>query len=222
MATEHVVIDMLDRVQNFQKEVCKRGAPPMPCALVDSEVQEYYECILEEANELVEAQTTAEQADALLDSIYFQLGALIRMGIVPAVLFNAVHEANMRKVAAKTDRSESDATKPEGWMPPVVEKVFDITPKFIESLPEAMVKANKLMMMKARDYNSETVSQDDYFPFGLQSYMQMINMKTNRLMSLTVNKGTPNFESMRDSLLDLINYACMMYEHLEQEDFIDD
>lgn len=79
----------------------------------------------EEQIELVEAHNGGDFigcVDALLDSIYFAIGALYKMGLTPEQMercMTAVHEANMTKKKGMTKRGhENDAVKPETWIPP--------------------------------------------------------------------------------------------------------
>jgi hypothetical protein len=73
-------------------------------------------------------------------------------------------------------------------------------------IPKPIIDALKLCHKKAQDYN-ESTGRDAYFPLGLASYAQMIHTKSMRLVNLAVTREKPNFESVRDTLLDLINYA---------------
>lgn len=52
----------------------------------------------EEIDEFIEAETIDEQADAMIDLIYFALGTLVEMGVRPQKLFDIVHTANMQKL----------------------------------------------------------------------------------------------------------------------------
>jgi hypothetical protein len=70
---------------------------------------------------------------------------------------------------------------------------------------------------KARDYQGGGVSRDAYFPFGVKSYVQMIVVKANRLVSLLRQTGEPNFEGVADSAKDVINYAAFLIERLERD-----
>jgi hypothetical protein len=70
----------------------------------------------------------------------------------------------------------------------------------------------ELLDKKGQDYNASGVSRDDYFPFGRMSYMQMIHIKYLRLRSL-INQDGSNFESIDDTLQDLINYAAIWAAH---------
>ena len=65
-----------------------------------------------------------------------------------------------------------------------------------------------LVLKKGEDYNTN-VQLAEYFPFGGISYVQMINLKTTRLRSI-LGQREPNFDSLEDTVLDLINY-CIFY-----------
>ena len=80
--------------------------------------------LIEEANELKEAKTIAEQADAYIDSIYFAIGGLVELGVVPNPLWKAVQAANMAKVwpDGTVHRNEiGKVLKPDGWSAPNIE-----------------------------------------------------------------------------------------------------
>lgn len=79
----------------------------------------------------------------------------------------------------------------------------------------ALADAALLYERKSQDYNAG-VSRDTFFPFGLKSYTQMLHTKTQRLVSLCHAQGAPNFESARDTVLDLINYASFCADWLER------
>ena len=76
----------------------------------------------EEIEEFEEAANIYEQADAMIDLIYFALGTLVEMGVEPDELFDIVHEANMTKLWSdgKVHRREGDSKviKPPEWEDP--------------------------------------------------------------------------------------------------------
>lgn len=81
----------------------------------------------EEINEFLESETLYEQADAIVDLIYFALGTLVEMGIPPGELFAVVHEANMKKLWADGVPHygvDGKTIKPYNWVDP--------EPQFIE------------------------------------------------------------------------------------------
>lgn len=79
----------------------------------------------EELTEFIEATEDGdivEQADSMIDLLYFALGTLVEMGVEPQRLFNIVHRANMSKLWAdgKPHCRESDSKiiKPDTWEDP--------------------------------------------------------------------------------------------------------
>ncbi len=83
--------------------------------------------------------------------------------------------------------------------------------------PGALAQAALLCVLKSADYNQgmghldmHTVDRSSYFPFGAASYAQMLHTKSQRFNSLVLKQlsgGQPNFEGLRDTALDMINYA---------------
>lgn len=80
-----------------------------------------YHWMLEEINEFLAAGEIVEQADAMIDVIYFALGTLVEMGIRPDNLFNIVQEANMAKLwpdGTPHYNAEGKTIKPSTWEDP--------------------------------------------------------------------------------------------------------
>ena len=69
-------------------------------------------------------------------------------------------------------------------------------------------ECSEILKKKGEDYNNGTIKPEDYFLYGRKSYMQMIHLKTTRLKSLMETKEV-NYESLEDTLIDLINYAAL-------------
>ena len=76
--------------------------------------------------------------------------------------------------------------------------------------------AATLKELKSKDYQGGLFTEEDYFPFGEQSYVHMLWTKMLRLRSV-LEQDNPNFESAEDTLLDMINYAAMMAAYLENK-----
>ncbi len=78
--------------------------------------------IMEEVAEFLVAQNIYEQADAMIDLIYFALGTLVEMGIKPDDLFEIVQNANMSKLGADGkpiyNKKDGKIIKPENWEDP--------------------------------------------------------------------------------------------------------
>jgi hypothetical protein len=79
-----------------------------------------------------------------------------------------------------------------------------------------VLQAAKLVERKGEDYN-KGAALEDYFPFGDKSYVQMIYVKAMRLRSLSEVSGPPNFDSAKDTVLDLINYCVFYLDYLEKQ-----
>lgn len=118
--------DMVDDIFQFNAEIL--GVKQTGIRLLTTPETEYlHKCLIEEADELKEALIEGDvinQVDACIDSVYFAIGGLYRMGLTPTQVRDcifAVHLANMEKkkgVNARRDYGVEDAVKPEAWVPP--------------------------------------------------------------------------------------------------------
>jgi len=88
----------------------------------------------------------------------------------------------------------------------------------LSDIPEPFVECALLKKKKGEDYRLGNIKMKDYFPFGLLSYAQMLHTKVLRLRSLIENNKKPNNESIRDTLLDTINYACFAIEAIDKKE----
>lgn len=109
-----------EKVKQFQERF---GHPvgQAPQQLSAERAAQRYKWMLEELNEFINAQTLVDQADAMLDLIYFALGTMVEMGIAPEELFDIVHTANMAKLweDGKPHYNEEGKTiKPASWQDP--------------------------------------------------------------------------------------------------------
>ena len=76
----------------------------------------------EEVAEFLVAQDIYEQADAMIDLIYFALGTLVEMGLEADELFDIVQKANMAKLWSDGkphyNPKDGKVIKPDGWEDP--------------------------------------------------------------------------------------------------------
>ena len=74
----------------------------------------------EELKEYSEAETVAEEFDALIDLIYLAIGTARMQGLDLEAGWDRVHQANMRKERVVDDDGyyKSGIKKPEGWKKP--------------------------------------------------------------------------------------------------------
>ena len=79
---------------------------------------------IDELSVAFKAKNMPEVADALIDTIYFSLGALYQLGVDFDGAFTEVHEANMaKKAGVKAERGlDGDASKPSNWKAPDLSK----------------------------------------------------------------------------------------------------
>lgn len=217
----------LKAVLRFQEDIIGIDVPKQPTLLSEQRALARVEHIQEELAELLTARTKEnsleEQADAFIDVIYVALGGLIEMGVTPGPVFNEVQRANMEKISGDVSSRPSnlgfDAIKPEGWNGPDVAKaMLALTPEVIDSMSPVYKEIAELRAKKGADYNS-CVQLQDYFPLGHLSYFQMVYLKAKRMHSLIdvmSQGGTPNFEGLRDTLLDAMNYITFWIEAIDK------
>lgn len=214
--------DMANKVEQFQNNIQGLPIPKRVQPLADHRMRFRTGHLREEIDEFVAAYERGDlkqQTDGLGDLVYVAIGALLEMGVPYHMIFAEIHSKNMEKVRGETKRAESggfDAIKPEGWTPPNFDAILEEM-DVRWHVSNQLVEVTRLSMAKSEDYNSET-NRDDYFPFGDISYSQMIWTKGLRAMNIVKRamKGKgQNFEGIRDTLRDIINYATYWLEWLE-------
>lgn len=75
----------------------------------------------------------------------------------------------------------------------------------------------ELVARKSQDYQNGPVKHDEYFVFGHTSFVQMLRTKVLRLTSLVSAGATPNFESVDDTVQDLLAYTVFYLDYLEKQ-----
>lgn len=97
-------------------------APLTPTMQPRDAVQARANWVLEEVGELMNAKTLFDQADAYLDIIYFGLGGLVELGVIPGNLWQIVSQSNEAKIQpdGTVHKRPEDGKwiKPEGWVRP--------------------------------------------------------------------------------------------------------
>lgn len=117
-----------------------------PQHLTQRKLQERLECMREELGEFAEAcglayvlepednriehvysqGELADQADALVDLVYFAIGTAVMLGLPWQALWDDVQRANLSKVPGPTKRvgHRRDLMKPPGWEGPRTEAIL--------------------------------------------------------------------------------------------------
>jgi predicted HAD superfamily Cof-like phosphohydrolase len=89
--------DPFNKVREFHVAF-NHQCPEKPELLNAKRVEQRYNWMVEELEEFRKAGSIHDQADAMVDLIYFALGTLVEMGVRPGPLFDIVHSANMKKL----------------------------------------------------------------------------------------------------------------------------
>lgn len=221
------VVRLLAGAEKFNREVIDLPIPQTPKLLSAQRGKFAVGALQEELTEFKDAladKDILEASDALIDLIYFALGCLVEMGVPAGLVFDEVQRANMDKERGELSKRANslgyDAVKPEGWKAPdhsallsFDKSALDKAAQF-EAMSPVLQKVVALRAKKGNDYNSGPTLRD-YFPFGHQSYAQMLHVKMLRIHSLLAviaKGGKPNFEGINDTLEDLINYSSFYAE----------
>ena len=110
---------------NDVREFHEKWGPPRaetPRHFQQSRVLSRGKWMNEEVAEFLVAEDIYEQADAMIDLIYFALGTMVEMGLEPDELFDIVQKANMAKLwpdgKPHYNPKDNKVLKPEGWEDP--------------------------------------------------------------------------------------------------------
>jgi predicted HAD superfamily Cof-like phosphohydrolase len=109
-----------DKVREFHLAFNHR-CPERPELLPEERMTKRYNWMHEELEEFRTATSIHDQADAMVDLMYFALGTLVEMGVRPGRLFDIVHEANMKKLwpDGKVHYApDGKVIKHPSWQPP--------------------------------------------------------------------------------------------------------
>ena len=89
---------------------------------------------------------------------------------------------------------------------------------FIKCIEEANHKAELIRKQKMETYNGDSVSYEDYTSLN-NFYIYQLWNKMLRIISI-IKGSKNNYESLEDSLIDLINYAKLAYaeQKVKRED----
>lgn len=108
------------QVHNFHL-ACNQPIGTRPAALSPIRTNQWASWITEEIDEFSKSKGIADQADALMDVIYFALGAFVEMGVPPQRIFEFVHAANLAKAWPSGEMRcavDGKVIKPPNWIAP--------------------------------------------------------------------------------------------------------
>jgi hypothetical protein len=231
--TAAFTVRLMAQVEKFNLDVTALPVPAVPTALSADRTSWAHTALTEEADEFRDAMRDGdllEAADGLLDSVFFALGRLSEMGIPAQAVWDSIIKANLAKQQGSLSKRPGslghDAIKPEGWTAPDHSWLMSFAladldkARMFDELSPVFQEITRLRAAKGADYNNVPGGRDAYFPFGHQSYAHMLNTKSLRVMSLVNAQATgqaPNFEGIRDSLRDLVNYGAFYAEWVDRQ-----
>lgn len=130
------------QVRDFHKAF-NHPASDSPTMLTQERIQNRNAWVEEELQELLDATDVVGQADAVIDAIYFLIGDLVEMGVLPDKLFDIVQEANMGKLHSidgkltPVYREDGKIVKPENWA-----ELFAPEPRLVEEINKQIKRTN--------------------------------------------------------------------------------
>lgn len=227
-----LVAKMLENAKHFAEVVLGMPIPEKPTVVSDDRRKWALSALHEELLEFdaaTQAGNVTEAADALIDLIYFALGRLVEMGVPAALVFEEAQRANMDKQRGELSKRPYslgfDAIKPVGWRGPDHAALLLFAKEDLQkvvafdAMSPVFKRIQALREAKGSDYNNIPGGRAAYFPFGHFSYAHMIHTKELRIQSLLnslKDNKTPNFESILDTVEDLVNYATFYAEWLSE------
>lgn len=112
-----MINEAYELVRSFQ-EMAEQPIGEFPQSLNRQRCNIRSKWMREEIEEFENSNTVYEQADAIVDLLYYALGALVEMGVKPDELFMLVHEYNVKKISGKRCDDDGKVMKPCGWQHP--------------------------------------------------------------------------------------------------------
>lgn len=122
----------MDKAYEMVRQFHRAFSVPLaqePQMLAPERAQRRCDWMREEIDEFLQAQDLYDQADAMIDLIYFALGTLAEMGVKPGEIFEIVHRANMAKLFKDGKphyNAQSKVIKPPDWQDPKDELIRQI------------------------------------------------------------------------------------------------
>lgn len=234
------MFDTFAKVGEFNRTIIGIEQPDRPTMLTPERVDYTKTHLVEEAVELGEAETLADQVDALIDGIYVGMGRLWEMGLDSRAFhahFHEVHEANMRRVrGTKSTRPNSmgyDAIKPDGWVGPDHDRVqadLDYTPPF--RFPSFMhlgvdagngvepIRRPKVILLGHAHHGKDTVAEmlRDGHGYSFQSSSMFCAERV--MMPYFASHGVP-YASVEECYADRVNHRATWFDKISEYNFAD-
>lgn len=186
----------LEDVRAFHNKFGFLDSGRFPSMVTKRKLRERAECLQEELDEFkkaIESQDFAEQADALIDLVYFAKGTAVIMGLPWEDLWDDVQRANFSKERGITKRGHAfDVIKPEGWQKPQ---------------GEAILKKHGFNPFKYQvdGVVNESLCVDDVIDSGVQAKIGITEYKFELVEDLQIEMGSGVEEAITAALIADVN-----------------
>ncbi len=109
------------KVREFTK-ACEENLPSKPMMIPKEKINFVGQMVFDEIEELKGSTTISEQADALVDAMYYLLDTAVKHGMNLDPIFDIVHETNLKKIVngKVLRREDGKVIKPKDWQDPNV------------------------------------------------------------------------------------------------------
>ena len=163
--------------------------------------------------------------DALVDLTYIAIGTAVGMGVNFEECWNEVHKANMAKVRAKPDGSDSkrghknDIVKPPGWTEPDLSKAMYVS--MIEK-PSILLRAHQIINERSEEGHRQYGSMEDNMDDAATIASVISDKKIDPsdvlacLIGLKFSRHRNSYK--QDNLLDAVAYIGALDNHLRGEE----
>jgi predicted HAD superfamily Cof-like phosphohydrolase len=210
---------MITEIVREFTSACHPNLPDKPTLLSHDDVLLIQKLIHEElVTELNVATTIEDQADCLVDALYFIADRAVRNGINLDPLFNLVHQDNLKKIGKDgkvVRREDGKILKPEGWKAPELgpeierqKQVGSFTKTSVVEFKAPVVDAAKIQeIMNEGALKAIRDQADDYFGWSGPFRKQI--KETLDSQNPSVDLKLPDMVAvLNQRVVDQLNYSC--------------
>lgn len=212
--------NVFDAAADFNARIIGIKRPDTPAPLTPGRVAAFREHIFEEANELLFAESVADQVDALVDIIFIAAGRLYEIGADGQAHYNEITRANASRVRGDNTKRPNavgyDAVKPEGWVGPDHEAILASTFGGVHIPAATDVKNKRIILLGYGRHGKDTVAEmlrDKYgYKFQASSVFLAERVMMPYFNSLQSHIG---YASVEECFEDRHNHRATWFEQIE-------
>jgi predicted HAD superfamily Cof-like phosphohydrolase len=219
------VPNVFEAAADFNRRIIGIERPDTPVMLPPARIAAFREHLSEESNELLFAETVADQIDALEDIIFIVAGRLYEIGADGQAHYDEICRANGSRVRGDNPKRPNavgyDAVKPEGWKGPDHESILAAT-ICGTSLAARSVQNKRIILLGHGRHGKDTVAEilrDDY---GLKFQASSV-FCAERVMMPYFNglQSHIGYASVEDCFDDRHNHRATWFDQIEAFNYPD-